>query len=283
MKRVMSKNWRQLLSPALLALTVLVVILSVWGPEALAVYTDKGILNQIRTQEEETGGEGYRYQLSRNEKLYILSQCLNAQTLPETEQSARTRDTQTETAYQELPGTYAFVVNHNGPSGKEITDEEIYETANDEILLLKEAGVLPEEILEIRAGAYEATLYSAIDVPEPRNNVAVWKLSLTGSLQNANKENRLIDAYIDADDGKIYEFYVRAQLKWEEIDPDALIEAWGSYMGLSSPQAYETDNPLLETTPYYKKYVFTGNGEERTVVTIGFYEGIDELFLKISR
>jgi len=279
----MSKNWRQLLSPALLALTVLVVILSVWGPEALAVYTDKGILNQIRTQEEETGGEGYRYQLSRNEKLYILSQCLNAQTLPETEQSARTRDTQTETAYQELPGTYAFVVNHNGPSGKEITDEEIYETANDEILLLKEAGVLPEEILEIRAGAYEATLYSAIDVPEPRNNVAVWKLSLTGSLQNANKENRLIDAYIDADDGKIYEFYVRAQLKWEEIDPDALIEAWGSYMGLSSPQAYETDNPLLETTPYYKKYVFTGNGEERTVVTIGFYEGIDELFLKISR
>lgn len=283
MKRVMSKNWRQLLSPALLALTVLVVILSVWGPEALAVYTDKGILNQIRTQEEETGGEGYRYQLSRNEKLYILSQCLNAQTLPETEQSARTRDTQTETAYQELPGTYAFVVNHNGPSGKEITDEEIYETANDEILLLKEAGVLPEEILEIRAGAYEATLYSAIDVPEPRNNVAVWKLSLTGSLQNANKENRLIDAYIDADDGKIYEFYVRAQLKWEEIDPDVLVEAWGSYMGLSSPQAYETDNPLLETTPYYKKYVFTGNGEERTVVTIGFYEGIDELFLKISR
>ncbi len=283
MKRVMSKNWRQLLGPALLALTVLVVILSVWGPEALAVYTDKGILNQIRTQEEETGGEGYRYQLSRNEKLYILSQCLNAQTLPETEQSARTRDTQTETAYQELPGTYAFVVNHNGPSGKEITDEEIYETANDEILLLKEAGVLPEEILEIRAGAYEATLYSAIDVPEPRNNVAVWKLSLTGSLQNANKENRLIDAYIDADDGKIYEFYVRAQLKWEEIDPDVLVEAWGSYMGLSSPQAYETDNPLLETTPYYKKYVFTGNGEERTVVTIGFYEGIDELFLKISR
>ena len=149
--------------------------------------------------------------------------------------------------------------------------------------MLKEAGVLPAEIREIRAEAYEATLYSAIDVPEPRNNVAVWKLSLTGSLQNANKENRLIDAYIDADDGKIYEFYVRAQLEWEEIDPDVLVEAWGSYMGLSAPQAYETDNPLLETTPYYRKYVFTGNGEERTVVTIGFYEGINELFLKISR
>ncbi|MDE6944171.1 MAG: hypothetical protein K2P66_07080, partial [Lachnospiraceae bacterium] len=69
----------------------------------------------------------------------------------------------------------------------------------------------------------------------------------------------------------------------EEIDADALVEAWGSYMGLSAPQAYETDNPLLETTPYYKKYVFSGSSEERTVVTIGFYEGINELFLKISR
>ena len=54
-------------------------------------------------------------------------------------------------------------------------------------------------------------------------------------------------------------------------------------MGLGDAEEYETDNPLLETTPYYKKYVFKGNGEERTIVTIGFYEGINELFLKISR
>ncbi len=272
---------RSILSTALFMLTILVVLLSLWGPEALARYADRGILDQIETREEETGGEGYRYQLSGNEKLYILSQCLNAQNLPETEQSLRSRDA--DAAYQELTGTYAFVVNHNGPSGQEITDEEIYETANKGIALLKEKGVLPEEIREIRSAAYEATLYSAIDVPEPRNNVAVWKLSLTGSLQNANKENRLIDAYIDADDGKIYEFYVRAQLKWEEIDPDKLVEEWSSYMGLSKPQAYETDNPLLETTPYFKKYVFAGSGDERTIVTVGFYEGINELFLKISR
>ena len=87
---------RSILSPALLVLTVLAVILSVWGPEALATYTDRRILNQIKTQEEETGGEGYRYRLSSNEKLYILSRCLNAQTLPETEQSARTRETEPE-------------------------------------------------------------------------------------------------------------------------------------------------------------------------------------------
>ena len=272
---------KYILNLSLLALTVMVVIISIWGPEALAVYKDRDVLNTIRTQEEETGGEGYRYQLSANEKLYILSQCLNSQSVPGTEQSSRTRET--EEMYQELTGTYAFVVNHNGPSGQEITDEEIYETANEGIAALKELGILPDEIKEVQSNSYDATLYSAIDVPEPRNNVAVWKLSLVGSLQNANKENRLIDAYIDADDGKIYEFYVRSKLKWEDIDPDELIEKWSSYMGLSAPEAYENDNPLLETTPYYRKYVFSGAGGDRTVVTVGFYDGINELFLKISK
>ena len=272
---------KYILNLSLLALTVIVVILSIWGPEALATYKDRGVLDQIRTQEEETGGEGYRYQLSRNEKLYILSRCLNSQNVPGTEQSSQTKEMETD--YQELTGTYAFVVNHNGPSGQEITDEEIYETANVGLMALKDLGILPDAVKEVSSDSYEATLYSAIDVPEPRNNVAVWKLSLLGSLQNANKENRLLDAYIDADDGKIYEFYVRSQLKWEDIDPDALVEAWSGYMGLTAPETYETDNPLLETTPYYKKYVFSGPGGDRTVVTVGFYDGIDELFLKISK
>ena len=272
---------KYILNLALLALTCVVVVLSIWGPEAIAQYKDRGILNQIKTQEEETGGEGYRYQLSSNEKLFILSQCLNSQSVAGTELSSQTREP--DDAYQDLTGTYAFVVNHNGPSGREITDEQIYQTANDGIAALKELGILPEDIREVQPASYQATLYSAIDVPEPRNNVAVWKLNLLGSLQNANKENRLLDAYIDADDGRIYEFYVRSRLKWEEIDPDALVAAWASYMGLTAPEVYESDNPLLETTPYYKKYVFSGAGDDRTVVTVGFYDGINELFLKISK
>lgn len=272
---------KQTLNLFLILLTVVVVAFSIWGPEALSGYKDKGVLNRIQTKEEEAEGAGYRYRLSSNEKLYILSRCLNNQVIPESEQSALTRETDEE--YQELTGTYAFVVNHKGPSGQEITDEEIYATANEEIQTLKELGILPDTIKEVQPSSYEAVLYSAIDVPEPRNNVAVWKVSLAGSIQNTNKENRLIDAYIDADDGKIYEFYVRTELKWEDIDQDALVEQWRSYMGLSTPEEYETDNPLLETTPYYKKYAFSGDGDERTIVTVGFYEGINELFLKISK
>ncbi|WWR15237.1 hypothetical protein V1224_12245 [Lachnospiraceae bacterium JLR.KK008] len=265
---------------AFFLLTAVCVALSIWGPESMAKYRDKSTLGQIHAETIEEASAGYRYELNANERLYILSRCLSSQTLPESEQNAMTR---VGMDYEELEGSYAFVVNYRGPSGREITDEQIYETCNDGLRILKEAGILPEEVREVEPAAYNAVLYSAIDVLEPRNNIAVWKMSLSNSQKNANKENRLIDAYIDADDGRLYEFYVRTPLLWEEIDADKIIEKWSKYMGLGSPVAYESDNPLLEVTPYYKKYVFPGMGEEATIVTIGFYEGINELFLKISK
>ena len=264
-------------------LALLIMALSIWGPEYLAVYKDGRVLDRIQTYTAEAEGEGYRYTLSGNEKLYILSQCLNSQTLPESEQNALTRTGTEGAELQELEGTYAFVVNHRGPAGKEITREEIFSTCNETIASLKALGVLPQTLREVEGADYEAVLYSAIDVLEPRNNVAVWKLSLLSNTRNADKSNRLIDVCLDADDGRPYEFYARTELKWEEIDPDQMIEEWRKYMGLDAPAPYETENPLLEATPYYKKYVFSGMEEERTIVTIGFYEGINELFLKISR
>ncbi len=257
--------------------------LSIWGPEALARYQDKGMLNEIHTETVEEGGVGYRYKLNINEKLYILSRCLSSQTSPESEQSASAYRADTAAAYQDMDGSYAFIANYRRPSDEEITDEQIYETCNEALAILKEAGILPKEVKDVMPASYEATLYSAVDVLEPRNNIAVWKLSLSNSQKNANKENRLMDAYIGAEDGKLYEFYVRTPLLWEEIDADAVVEGWSSYMGLGSPEPYESENPLLETTPYYKKYVFPGMGDARTIVTVGFYEGINELFLKIEK
>lgn len=256
--------------------------LSIWGPEALAQYQDRGTLNEIHTETVEEAGVGYRYKLNINEKLYILSRCLSSQTIPESEQNAMTHYVDTG-LYQDTEGSYAFIANYRSPSGEEITDEEIYEICNKALADMKEARILPEEVKEVMPASYNATLYSAIDVLEPRNNIAVWQLSLSNSQKNANKENRLMDAFIGAEDGKLYEFYVRTPLLWEDIDTDAIIEAWSSYMGLGSPEPYESDNPLLETTPYYKKYVFPGMGDARTIVTVGFYEGINELFLKIEK
>lgn len=264
-----------------LLFAVFALAVSIWGPEALAKYQDRGTLNKIQAQTVETAGEGYSYKLNANEKLYILSRCLSSQTVPESELNAMTH-VDDNMIYQDLEGSYAFIANYRSPLEQEITDEQIYETCNSAMEFLKEAGILPEEVKEVVPASYDATLYSAIDVLEPRNNIAVWKLSLSNSHVNADKGNRLIDAYIGAEDGKIYEFYARTSLVWEDIDTDAMVEAWSKYMGLTTPVPYESDNPLLETTPYFKKYVISGMGEGRTIVTVGFYEGINELFIKIS-
>lgn len=267
----------------LILLGVLAVIaLSVWGPEALARYRDGAALNEIHVQAVEEAGAGYRYTLSSNEKVFLLSECLNSQNLPESEENALIRGEE-DALYQSLNGSYAFVVNHQGPSGKEITKEEIYQACNEGLDTFKELGILPDSVKAVEAADYEATLYSAIDVLEPRSNLAVWKVSLSESRKNADRSNRLIDAYIDADSGKIYELYVRTAYSWDELDPDEIVEAWREYLGLSEPAAYENDNPLLETTPYFKKYLFDGMEGEHTVVTVGFYEGINELFIKISK
>ena len=260
-----------------------ILIISIWGPEELAEYQDRGTFNQIHVEPGPLTEEGFRYTLNSNEKLYILSEALSSQKLSESQSGGRAYNPEAEADYQQITGSYALVVNHRQSDEKEITSEDIYRICNRELDLLVDSGILPEGLAAVDAGAYDAVLYSAIDVLEPRNNVSVWKISLSNIQKHVNKQNRLIDAYIDADSGKIYEFYVRTQYEWAEIEPDATIAAWREYMGLAAPFAYETANPLLETTPYFKQYLFAGKGEGQTIVTVGFYEGINELFLRVSR
>lgn len=263
--------------------TTLVVCGAIWGPEQLSKYRDRYTLNKIRSEAVEGNGEGYRYSLNSNEKLYILSKCLTNQVLPESDASAVTK-VQTDMDYNNLTGNYAFVVNHQEPSDKEITEEQVYERCNEELAKMYTLAILPEEVRGVTAATHSATLYSAIDVLEPRNNLSVWKISLRTGQQNANKEGCLLDVYIDADTGLVYEFYVRtANSIWTDIDSDGMVEKWSAYLGLTGQENYDDTNPLLETTSDYKKYKFAGIDNGNTIVTVGFYEGINELFLKISR
>lgn len=261
---------------------ILLLVLAIWGPEKLSDYRDQYSMNKVEKEELESTGEGYRYELTNNEKLYILSMCLKHQELPETEQSKNNRLANDNTIYEELAGSYAFIVNKNGPTDKEIKEADIYEVCNREIKRLKELDVLPDSIKEIEKTAYEVQLYSAIDVMDPRNNMPVWKVSLYTSQQNADKSNRLLDAYVDAQTGKMYEFYVRIEDSWEELAPEKIVKSWSEYLELEGMTGDTADNPLLETTPYFERFCFPGMENGQTKVTIGFYEGINELFLKIS-
>lgn len=264
-----------------IAVAVAVILAALWGPEWIAARRDEKLLNSITTEAVE-GAEGYRYRMSDNQKLYLLGRCLSSQTLPESELRFLTRVDSEAGNYGEMTGTYAFVENRQQPGEGQIQEEAVYEACNREIQTLKEQGILPGEVKEVSEDSYEAVICSAIDVLEPRNNLSVWKLSLSTDVRNADKSNRFLDIYLDADTGKIYEFYVRTGQQWDDIDTDAMIDRYAEYLELTGLEKYEDPNPLLETTPYFAKYTFPGE-EGSTTVTIGYYEGIRELFLKVGR
>lgn len=276
----MKKNRKRLL---LAAGALAVFLFAMWGPEMLAKYRDKTVFYQITTETVENQSQGYRYLLTENEKIYLLSKCLNSQTLPASEQSVRVNEGEEEFAYEEVSGNYAFVRNRNTAEKTEQRSAEIFELCNEQIEKLQELGVIPESVQPVSEDSYTAQLYSAIDVTEPRNNVSVWKISFSPDTKNVSKSNRLMDAYLDDETGKIYEFYLRSEKTWEDMEPETMVEAWSGYLGLTGMEAYETENPLSETTPDYEKYRFPGMETGGTVVTIGCYDGINELFLKISK
>ena len=114
MKRTNGKRLLRNLGFVLLA--ALVMVIAVWGPEMLTKYHDRMVLNRIASKSIESESEGYRYSLSSNEKLYILSRCLSNRTLPESDQNALTRVENGESDYQNLTGAYAFVENYKEPS-----------------------------------------------------------------------------------------------------------------------------------------------------------------------
>lgn len=265
-----------------LAAAAVVIVAALWGPEWISDRRDGKTMNHI-TAEKAEGAEGYRYRMNSNQKLYLLGRCLSSLVQPESELSAMTRVDSDTDNYGDTTGTYAFVENHQKPVEGEIPENAVYETCNREIGILKEKGILPKEVKEITEDAYDAVICSAIDVLEPRNNLSVWKISLSTKVQNADKRNHFLDIYMDADTGKIYEFYVRTGQEWADIDPENMIAQYADYLELTGLEMYEDPNPLQETTPYFEKFIFPGEEDNNTIVTVGYYEGIRELFLKVGK
>lgn len=259
-----------------------VILAALWGPEWITDRRDEKLLNSI-TIEEAEGAEGYRYRMSSNQKLYLLGRCLSSQLLPESELSSMTRVDAETGNYGEVTGSYAFVESRQQPTEGQIQEAAVFEACNREIGALKERGILPQNVKEVSEESYEAVICSAIDVLEPRNNLSVWKISLSTDVQNADKSNRFLDIYMDADTGKIYEFYVRTGQEWEDVNPEEMITQYAEYLELNGLENYEDPNPLLETTPYFEKFIFPGEENGSTTVTIGYYEGIRELFLKVGK
>ena len=148
-----------------------------------------------------------------------------------------------------------------------------------ELKLLAEKGIIPQIDFYPNSVDYEVALFSAIDILEPSKNVTVWQLNSNGAITR----NGLVDCIMDAQTQKIFSISIRSDRNWTQYDEGKIIQLWAEYLGTSTPESYEFTNQSVENATYYKQYALNGIDGEKTVITVGYYEGIREFFIKITK
>jgi hypothetical protein len=261
-----------------------IAVLAVCGIIAMIVlipqitrHYDSAMLGNIFLEEKGAGVEGYKYNLSMDEKLYLLSNALNNRILPQSDYFAAIR--LQESIYNTQTQSYAFQPVNKDSEFNSSTRNSALNALKAELALLSEKGILPKIDFDPTAELYEATLFSAIDILEPKKNLTVWQIDFSGAIINEG----LVECIIDAQNHKLYSVSLRAAERWDYYDADEVIRLWAKYLGISAPEPYMPSNTLAEDATYYQKYAINTVEGDKTIVTVGYYEGIQEFFIKITR
>ena len=257
---------------------IFVVIVSIFGPKALSIYSDRKILNDVIT--ENTDIEGYKYSLTTNEKLYILSNAIENRVLIQSDLSASTklRSNLEKTQNQ----AYALIANFNDALVNDDAKKKTIENLKKEFLVLQKESIIPQFAFDSEFKSYDIRLFTALDFLRPEKTVDVWQIETNSGTFYSNGYKIFISAYVDFETGKLYSFSFRSDKDWSFYDPDNIIKKWCEYVNAGTPVNFTPVNPSIEETKFYKKYAIEDDNQDKTIVTIGFYEGINEFFLKIS-
>ena len=258
-------------------IVVIIGVAAVFGPGAISRHFDDSIMERIVIEEMDDALPGYVYNLSADEKLYVLSNALNNRIPPQSDYYAaiRMQDAISNTQTQ----SYAFQPVYKESEYNDETRRNALLAIEKELAELAEAGILPEINYTPDADAYSVDLFTAIDVLEPKKNVTVWQVNNNGIIVREG----LLDCVMDAHTNQISSVSIRAEKSWEEYDVDAIIQRWAAYLGASAPEPYDPGSPLTIDATHYRRYSIGSADNERTIVTVGFYEGINEFFIKISK
>ena len=257
---------------------IFVVIVSIFGPKALSIYSDRKILNNVIV--EDTDIEGYKYSLTPKEKLYILSNAIDNKVLIQSDFSASTRlrsnleKTQTQ--------SYALIANFNNVELNDDTKQKTIENLEKEFSILQKEGIIPQFTFDTNIKSYDIRLFSALDILEPKKTVRVWHIETNSETFSSKRYKSYISCDTDFETGKLYNFSFRSDKDWDFYDPDNIIKKWCEHVGAGTPVNFIPINPSIEETKFYKKYAIEDDNQDKTIITIGFYEGVNEFFLKIS-
>lgn len=253
-----------------------IIVTVVLGPEVISRRLDRMALGNISLEEKDNAMGGYVYNLSADEKLYVLSNALNNRILPQSDYFASIRlpnnlsNSQTQ--------SYAFQPVYKESEYNSSTKADALAALKNELSALSEKGVIPSFDFN-PGGAYDAALFTAIDVLEPKKNVTVWQIGFNGVIIR----DGLVDCMMDAQTNKLHSISIRNEKSWEQYDTDKIIRLWADYLGASTPEPYVSSSPLVEEATHYQKYAISGIDGDKTIITVGYYDGIRQFFIKISQ
>ena len=256
----------------------LVIALSVLVPSELARLQDQSVLDTVRKADVDNLPESFRYSLTASERMYILSMALNNRNILQSDYAAALREKAIRTNRDDTTVSFAYVENKRGKASDEVDAELAMQICESELAALLKEG-LEIEGFQI-TNPCRQTLYSAVDMLEPQKNVSVWQLEYDGAKPPVDKPFSLMEAYIDAETGALYGFSFRMKDQ-VDFETDALAKAWISRLSIADFGDITENNPLTETASRYKKFATEGMDNQKTVFTVGFYEGVNEVFVRI--
>ena len=267
------------------AIVVMVIAASIIGPSAISRHNDAKMLNRV-VLESKADIEGFKYydpeikpDISPDEKLYILSNALSNRILPQSDYAAliRLRNNSVNARTQ----SYALIPDYkNQEAGNQDDWLNRFSGALDG---LNKLGVIHWVGEPLLPDYYEISCFSAVNMLEPGQNVSVALFEFSQTPQLSRMTNIPVSCCMDAETNKIYSLSIRTDKEWGSYDPDRIAALWSQYLGLSEPESLPGYDALAEDTPYYKKYAVKGVDGDKTIVTIGFFEGINEFFIKITK
>ncbi len=269
-----------------LLLVTAVIALSILMPAKLARLSDKSILGAVYKENIVISPESFQYSsLSDRERLYIVSQALGNRNILQSDYAASIREKATRSDRDDSVMSFAYVENNRGPSVGELDADQAMEACITELTkIIRDYLKLNIDVTNSSLNPCSQQLYSAVYMLDPQKNVPVWQIDYSSSTPPTFSENspfRLMEAYVDAETGKLYGFAFRLeQADSEKFDPDAYAMAWLDRLGLTSFEDITEDNPFTEDASLYTKFATDGMDSAKTVFTVGFYEGVNEVFVR---
>lgn len=264
---------------AVMILVAAVILLSIFLPTKLSQVFDRSLLDIVQKEEGNNSPESFRYSLTTPERLYILSMALDNRNILQSDYAASLREKAIRTNREDTAASYAYVENVRGLAQSEMDGASAMRICNSELAAIVKEGLGIDDFQVMNS--CRQTLYSAVDILEPQKNVSVWHIEYDTNLPPAGSTFALMEAYVDAETGKIYGFALRAE-QLADFDADKLAKAWMAQLEITDLGDITENNPLIEAATQYKKFATEGMAFEKTVFTVGFYEGVNEVFVRIT-